>query len=145
MNSPIATWRRLLPFAAAALVACNDPEAPAEDHTPTTVRVLIDGVEATQPYTFTQGATVRVQLKFFNAANEDLDEVEGSHFAGLTFDPAGLATAVRVSDHHFQFDVTGGTPGAGTVSIGYGHDDAADEHSFPDLPVVVQAAASPAR
>ena len=60
---------------------------------------------------------MRVRLKFFNAAEEDLDEVEGSHFGGLTFEPASLATFVRVTDHHYQFDVTGATPGRGTVQV----------------------------
>ena len=65
-----------------------------------------------------------------NAAGEDLDDVEAEHFGGLTFSPASLATVARVADHHFQFDVTGGTPGTGTVQVSYGHDEAADEITF---------------
>jgi hypothetical protein len=131
------TFPRLARRLAAAAVlgvsaACGDDEtAPThDDHTPTSYTVLIGGTEATAPYTFAAGRTVRVQLKFFNAALEDLDDVETSHFAALTFDPATLATVAPVADHHFQFDVTGGTVGTGTVQIGYGHDAQADEHSF---------------
>jgi hypothetical protein len=34
---------------------------------------------------------------FFNAASEDLDAVEGEHFAGLTFTPASLATVAAAA------------------------------------------------
>ena len=136
--------RRLLPFVAIAALACTNTEEPAEDHVPATFRVLVNGVEVSQPYTFIHGTTVRVQLKFFNAASEDLDDVEASHFAGLTFTPTSIATIAPVTDHHFQFDLTPVVPGSGTVTIGYGHDTKADEHSFPNLPVVIQVAASSA-
>ena len=88
----------------------------------------------------TGGQTVRVRLKFFNAADEDLDDVESEHFGGLTFDPASLATVARVTDHNYQFDVTGGTPGSGTLQVGYGHDEDADEHTFDPIAATVVAA-----
>src|SRR3712207_8148934 len=53
-----------------------------------------------------------------------------SHFAALTFDPATLATVVPDGDHNFEFDVTGETPGEGTLEVGFGHDDHADEVIF---------------
>src|SRR5262245_9083855 len=137
MFTRIGALSRLLSLVAFGTLACSNTEEPSEDHTPTSFIVVINGGQATQPYTFIQGTTVRVQLKFFNAANEDLDEVEASHFAGLTFAPAALATVVPVSGHHFQFDVTGENVGTGTVTIGYGHDEAADEHSFAGLNVAV--------
>jgi hypothetical protein len=99
--------------------------------------VLINGNQVTAPYTLTEGVTVRVQLKFLNAASEDLDDVESQHFAGLTFTPASLATVTRVTDHHFQFDVTGGSEGSGTVQVGFGHDELADETTFPAANVTV--------
>jgi hypothetical protein len=40
---------------------------------------------------------VRVRIRFFNAASEDLDAVEGEHFAGLTFTPASLATVAAAA------------------------------------------------
>ena len=93
---------------------------------------------ATAP--LTGGQTVRVRLKFFNAADEDLDEVETEHFGGLTFEPTSLASVARLSDHNYQLDVTGGTPGTGTVQVSYGHDEAADEHTFSLVAVTVTAA-----
>ncbi len=118
--------------AAGLLAACGGDETTGtEDHTPTSYQVLINGVTAIAPYTFTVGQTSRVQLKFFNAAGEDLDDVEDSHFGGLTFNPSSLATATRVSDHNYQFDVIGNTEGSGTVTVSYGHDAAADEHTLP--------------
>jgi hypothetical protein len=126
-----------LPFA----VACGGDETQGiEDHTPVTYTILVDGTEASPPLTLTAGQTVRVRLKFFNAAAEDLDDVEAEHFGGLTFDPSSLAGVVRVSDHNYQFDVTGGTPGTGTVQVSYGHDEAADEHTFKLVAVTVTAA-----
>jgi hypothetical protein len=122
-------------------MACGDDDevTGTEDHTPVRYEVLIDGVSATAPYTFTVEETARVQLKFFNAADEDLDEVESSHFGRLTFNPTSLATVARVIGHNYQFDVTGGDEGTGTVTVGYGHDEAAAEHQFPAAIVIVEA------
>jgi hypothetical protein len=119
--------------------ACSDNEAPpAEDrHTPTTYSIQVNDRPVSAPHTFVEGQTVRVRLKFFNAAQEDLDEVEESHFAGLTFQPALLATVARVPDLNYQFDVTIGSPGTGTLQVGYGHDEGADEHTFPAVAVTV--------
>jgi hypothetical protein len=132
-------FRTLVPLAALTTVvtACSDNEAPPdEDHTPVSYTIQVNDLPVSEPYTFGSG-TVRVRIKFFNAAQEDLDEVESSHFAGLTFEPASRATAVRLADHHYQFDVTGGAPGAGTLQVSYGHDEQADEHIFEPAAITV--------
>jgi hypothetical protein len=141
-EDPVSTLHHtLLRLAPLILVvtACGSDETapPADDHTPVSYTVLIDDVAATAPYTFTAGEPVRVRLRFLNAASEDLDDIESTHFAGLTFSPGTLATVTPVSDHHYQFDVTGGAPGSGTMQVGYGHDDLADETTFPAANVVV--------
>jgi hypothetical protein len=119
-------------------VACGGDETqPNEDHTPVSYTLSVDGSLATPPIHLIAGETVLVRVQFLNAAGENLDDVESSHFAGLTFQPAALATAVRRADHHFQFDVTGGTQGSGTVTVGFGHDDAADEDTLPSSAVTV--------
>jgi hypothetical protein len=46
----------------------------------------------------------------------------------------------RVTDHHYQFDVTGGTPGTGAAQVSYGHDEAADGTTLEPFDVTVQAA-----
>jgi hypothetical protein len=130
----------LVPAAVAAIgTACGggDELQSNEDHTPVSYSVLIDDQPVSAPYTFVAGETARVRIKFFNAAGEDLDSEEAGHFARLTFDPITLATAERMDDHHFQFDVTGRTAGTGTVQVGYGHDDFADETVFDPAPVSV--------
>jgi hypothetical protein len=136
------TLLRLAACAALPLaVACGGDEAQStEDHTPVSYTIFVDGTETAPPLTLTEGETVRVRLTFFNAADEDLDDVESAHFGGLVFEPAALATVARVSDHHYQFDVTGGTPGSGTVQVNYGHDEAADEHTFELIAAAVVAA-----
>lgn len=136
--------RHLLRLAAGAALTlaagCGGDEVQAtDDHTPVSYTVLVDGAPTTAPFALTQGRAVLVQLKFVNACNEDLDAVEGSHFGGLTFSPTSLATAARVAGHNYQFTVTGGTPGTGTVVVGFGHDAQADETSFPAAGVTVQA------
>jgi hypothetical protein len=131
--------RTLLPFAALTTVvtACSDNEAPPdEDHTPVSYTIQVNDLPVSEPYTFGSG-TVRVRIKFFNAAQHDLDDVESSHFAGLTFEPASRATAVRVADHNYQFDVTGGAPGGGTLQVSYGHSEQADEHVFEPAAITV--------
>jgi hypothetical protein len=132
------TLLRLPPAGVIALAACggNEPQA-LPDHTPRSYSLMIEGVPVSEPYTFVSGSMVRVRIKFFNAAQEDLDAVEAEHFGGLTFNPTSRASAVRVPDHHYQFDVTGGVPGSGSVTVGFGHDDMADEVSFPVAPVSV--------
>ena len=126
--------------AVVAAAACSDSEAPpTDDHTPATYTVLVDSVPTAPPFTLTQGQTVRMQLKFVNAAGDDLDDVESSHFGGLTFSPAELATVTRDANHNFRFSIAGGTPGAGTLEVRYGHDVMADEKSFAPVTVTVVA------
>lgn len=90
-----------------------------------------------RPFTFVAGQTVRVRLKFVNSQGEDLDIVESEHCAGLTFDPGSLATATRLFTNHYQLDVTGQAPGSGTLQVSFGHDELADEHTFPEGAVTV--------
>lgn len=122
-----------------ALVAgCGDTEAPSlTDHTPVTYNLLVNNVAVTAPYTFTAGQTARVRIRVFNAEQQDLDPAEGEHFGGLTFSPASLATVARVAGHNYQFDVTGGTAGTGTLQISYGHEELADEVTFDPAAVTV--------
>lgn len=137
--------RSLALFAAGSTIvlamACNSDETQAPGaHTPVSFSVLVDSVPVSAPITFTQGHTVTVQLKFLNTANEDLDAVEGEHFAGLTFAPTSLATVARVPGHNYRFQVTGGTPGSGTVQVSFGHDSLADETTFTPVAATVQPA-----
>jgi hypothetical protein len=126
-------------------VACNSDETQAPGtHTPVSYTVLVDSIPTSPPFTFTQGQTVTVQLKFLNAANEDLDAVEAEHFAGLTFAPTSLAAVARVPGHNYHFEVTGGTPGTGTVQVSFGHDSLADETTFTPVAATVQPAPSAA-
>ena len=127
---------------AGGLAACSGDESPAgtEDHTPATYSVLVNGTEMQPPLTFGAGQTATVQLKFFNAKDEDLDIIEDTHFGGLTFDPATLATATRDPNHGYRFTVVGGTAGPGTVQVSHGHDEAADETVFDPVPVTVETA-----
>jgi hypothetical protein len=123
----------------ALLLACGDDETGTEDHTPVDFAVAVDGAPAEAPFTLVFGETVRIRVQFFNENDEDLDNVEDSHFAGLTFNPTSLATAARVSDHNYQFDVTATAVGPGTVAIGYGHSEDADEVTFSGIPINVVA------
>lgn len=124
-----------------ALAACSDNESPSgtEDHTPTTYTVLVNGSEMTPPIVLVEGQAATVQLKFFNAEDEDLDIVEDTHFGGLTFSPENLATVARDPDHNYRLTVTGETVGIGTVQVSHGHDEAADETTFAPVPVTVEA------
>ena len=123
------------------LAACSDNESPSgtEDHTPTSYTVLVNGSEMQPPIVLVEGQPVTVQLKFFNAEDEDLDIVEGTHFGGLTFSPEDLATVVRDPAHNYRFTVTGETVGIGTVQVSHGHDASADETTFAPVPVTVEA------
>jgi hypothetical protein len=125
---------------AGTLAACSDDESPAgtEDHTPTRYSILVNGTEMQPPLTFDLNQTATVQLKFFNAEDEDLDIVGSEHFGGLTFNPATLATVTRDPDHNYRFSVTGLTVGVGTIQVSYGHDEQADETSFDPVTVTLR-------
>jgi hypothetical protein len=132
--------RTLLPLAALAVLvaACSDNESPpVEDHTPVSYHLEVSGVALAPPFTFPADQTLQVRIKFFNAAQEDLDNVEAEHFGGLSFSPPSLATAVRRSDRHYQFDVTTGTGGTGTLTVSFGHEEAADEEILDTAPVTI--------
>jgi hypothetical protein len=123
---------------------CGSDETQAtDDHTPVSYSVLINNIGASAPYTFTLGQTVVVRLKLFNAAQEDLDDVEAEHFAGLTFNPADLVTITRVPGHNYQFSVTGNTAGTGTMQVSFGHDEQADETTLPPAAVSVVGTGGP--
>jgi hypothetical protein len=129
----------LTPTAVLALASgCGGDETQGiEDHTPVSYSLTVHDTSATAPYTFVAGQTVRVRITFFNAAQENLDDIESSHFAGLTFNPLSLTTVARVPDHNYQFDVTALATGSGTLQVGYGHDDSADEVEFPPAAVTI--------
>jgi hypothetical protein len=119
----------------------DETQPTGSEHTPVSYTLSIDGVQMSPPYNFRVEQTVRVRLHLLNEAGEDLDDVESSHFARLTFEPSTLASAVRTAEHHYQFDVTGSTVGTGTITVGFGHDDAAEETTLPAKAVSVTEAA----
>jgi hypothetical protein len=146
MSHPALLLVSRLSLTSALLLAAacgSDETAPTEDHTPATYNLIVDDVAQTAPYVLTVGQTSRVQIKFFNAAGEDLDDVEAEHFGGLTFSPTSLATTTRQADHHFQFDVTPSNVGSGTLQVSFGHDDLAAEKTFSPVTVNVMGSAGP--
>jgi hypothetical protein len=130
-------------LAALALAGCDDDEiAPEEGHTPDDAALFVDGTEVTDGLVLPAGEAVRVEVRFLHEG-EVITGIEGEHHASLTFAPSTLATVGSVADHNFQKDVTAqAAPGAGTVVVGYGHDEDADELSFDPIPVTVVAAAA---
>jgi hypothetical protein len=124
-------------LALASACGGGDETAPGPDRTPVSYNVLFNEIPTSPPYTFTVGQKVRVRLKLFNAAGDDLDAVEAEHFAGLSFNPAGLVTVTRVAGHTYQFDVTGANAGTGTLQVGFGDDEQANDVSLPSADVNV--------
>ena len=126
---------------ALALAACGDDETePDEGHTPEDAALFVNGTEVTDGLVIPAGETIRVEVRFLDHDGEVITGIEGDHHAGLTFTPTTLAAIASVADLNFQKDVTGpSTDGAGTVTVGYGHDEAADELSFGPIPVSVVA------
>lgn len=128
-----------LTVAGGLLSACgSDEKAAPPDHTPTTYSLIINSVPQEAPYSIQTSHQVVVQIKFFNAEGEDLDAVEAEHFGGLSLNPTSLGTVTRVTDHHYQFNViTSATPGSGTLTVSFGHDEAADEVTFDPTPISI--------
>jgi hypothetical protein len=122
-----------------ALVACGDDETgPEEDHTPENARLFVDGADVTDGLILIASEPLRVEVKFFNDEDEEITGIDDDHHAGLTFTPSTLAAVATVDGENFQKDVTGqAEPGTGSVQIGYGHDEDADELNFGPYEVSV--------
>jgi hypothetical protein len=121
--------------------ACGDDEtAPEEGHTPDAAALFVNGTDVSAGLSLPAGEVVRVEVRFLHEG-EVVTGIEDDHHAGLTFTPETLAAVASVADHNFQKDVTGqSASGAGSVMVGYGHDEEADELSFGPFPVTVVAA-----
>jgi len=124
-------------LALTAVAGCGTEPA-AEDHTPASARLFTTTGEITSNVVLTPGVTTRIEVRFYHDDGDQITDIEAEHYASLTFSPSTLAAVTAVSGHHFQFDVTPVASGAtGTVSVGYGHDSAADELSFGPFSVSV--------
>ena len=130
---------------AIAFAGCGDDEtAPEEGHIPDDAALFVNGTDVSDGLVLPAGGTVRVEVRFIHDG-EFITGIEGDHHAGLIFTPATLVIVASVADHNFQKDVTGqSAPGTGSVMVGYGHDEAADELSFGPFPVGVVAAGASA-
>lgn len=127
-----------LVLCAAALGGCSSNETGPDVHTPTSVKLFVNGVDVTANLILPAGATTLVVVKFYDQHGDEMTTIETEHFSTLTFTPAALATPADVADHHFQHNVTAqASAGAGTVMVGFGHDAMADEDSFGPFTVTV--------
>ncbi len=123
------------------LSACGgDESGPEEGHTPADAALFVGGVEVTDNLLMPAGGTLRVEVRFLDDEGEVITGIDDDHHAALTFSPSGLATAASVDGENFQKDVTARAElGAGTVTVGYGHDEDADELSFGPFTATVGA------
>ncbi len=135
-------------LALAVVAACSSDESPSSEHgDPESVK-LIDvatGAELPVPYQLTSGATTRVEVQFFDADGELInDAIASDHYTELAFSPNAFATQADVAGERFQRDVTvAGTIGStAAVTIGYGHEVAADERIFGPYDVAATAGAA---
>lgn len=119
-----------------AAAGCNSSESSApHGHTPESVKVFDGATELTEPFQLQAAQTIRVEVKLYNDHGEEI-VLDDHHVVGVTFTPANLATVAAVTGEPTQFDVTGGTAGSGTATVGWGH-DTPDELTFTfDVDVV---------
>jgi len=117
----------------------GDEEAPEEGHTPASAKLFDPtGTELTPAFTLPRGQTLRIEIRYYADDGDVITGIETEHYSSLTFAPGTLATVAPVSGKRFIWDVTAASAaGAGTVSVGYGHDAAADELSFGPFGVTV--------
>lgn len=119
---------------AAAVGACGGDEATAtEDHTPVRMVLIVGADTMTTDTLFLPASqTVVVRGIFINAGDESLDPAEGEHWSKLTFNPGALATAAVDTARHYQHvvEVHAASGTIGSVDVGYGHDELADEHTL---------------
>jgi uncharacterized repeat protein (TIGR04052 family) len=141
--------RGLAVIVALSLVAaCSSDESPSSGHgDPESVKLIdvASGAELPVPYQLPSGATTRVEVQFFDADGELLnDAIAADHYTDLVFSPGTFATQADVAGERFQRDVTvaGAVGTSATVAIGYGHEVAADERVFGPYAVNATAGAA---
>jgi hypothetical protein len=129
---------------ALTLAACGNNEPPPEEgHTPVDAALFVGGVDVSAGLILPAGETVRVEVRFLNDQGDVITGIEADHQTRLTFTPAALATTASVDGLNFQKDVTAQADlGIGSVMVGYGHDEAADELEFGPIDVTVVATAA---
>ena len=126
---------------ALTLAACgSDEPAPEEGHTPADAALFVGGVDVSAALVLPAGETERVEVRFLDDQGDVITGIEGDHHTKLAFTPAALATTAIVDGQNFQKDVTAqADPGSGTVTVGYGHAEDADELEFGPHDVTVVA------
>ena len=141
--------RGLAAIVALSLVAaCSSDESPSSEHgDPESVKLIdvASGDELPVPYQLPSGATTRVEVQFFDADGELInDAIASDHYTNLIFSPGTFATQADVTGERFQRDVTvaGAVGSTATVTIGYGHEVAADERVFGPYDVNATAGAA---
>lgn len=120
--------------------ACGSDEtmAPEPSHTPSSAKLFVNDVDVSADLVLEAGALTVVEVRYYDDHGDEITGIEEHHYAGLAFTPGTLATAVAQADAHFFLDVTAQAgAGAGSVMVGYGHDEAADELTFGPFPVTV--------
>jgi hypothetical protein len=149
IDTPIAfgetAMRRRSPAALAfvpaicLLAACESDESTGESgHTPDEVVLTVDGLPVDTLRLTLAGAT-RVVLEFYHDG-ELLDGTEADHHSILVFTPPTLATDAPVAGANFSRDVTGDAVAGtlGTVMVGWGHEEAADDEAFGPFDVKIE-------
>lgn len=141
----IVSWSVPILIAALAAAGCGgDETAPPEDHTPSNAALFVGGLDVSSGLVLPAGQTVRVEVRFLDDAGQVITDIEDTHHTALRFSPEGLATVASVDGQNFQKDVTASTtPGAGSLMVGYGHEEAADELEFGPYDVIVPGPPSP--
>ena len=88
--------------------------------------------------TLTQAGMTRVVLQFHHDG-ELLNHTEADHHSRLEFTPPTLATDAPVAVANFSRDVTGAAAAGtlGTVMVGWGHEEAADDQEFGPFDVEI--------
>jgi hypothetical protein len=128
----------LLP-ALSFLAACDSDESTGETtHRPDEVVITVDGLEV-DTLKLTQAGTTRVVLKFYHDG-ESIDDTEAEHHSRLMFTPPTLATDAPVVDANYSRDGTGDAVAGtvGTVMVGWGHEEAADDLEFGPFDVKIE-------
>jgi hypothetical protein len=122
-----------------ALAGCGDDETgPAHDHTPASAALFAGTQDVTSDLRVRAGQVLRVQVRFFDDEGNEITGIEDDHQTRLVFTPADLVTTADVAGRNFQKDLTAGAAsGTGSYTIGYGHDEDADELTFGPHPVTV--------
>src|SRR5690606_25588098 len=89
------------------VAACDSSESNApHGHDPVAAKLFVNGAEVTPTIALAGGQTLRMEVRLYDDAGNQITGLEAAHQSAVSFTPATLASVQAVAGQPFQWDVT---------------------------------------